>query len=410
MKKLKNFMLMNMILNLFDVINTTNDTTATTGNDLSAEMRTFYHRQLLEVAGPELYHEQFGQMVDIPANNGKVVQFRKPTPFKKALTKLTEGVTPAGQSMSITTITSEVAQYGDYTTVTDILKLTAADNMLVIATDLLGQQAGQTRDTIVREIINGGTNVQFGESAVTNRQSLASTHKLTVKAIKQAVRTLKAKNAPRIGGKFVAIINQDVSFDLTEDNDWKYPKQYSDPGDIYTGEIGEVAGVRFVETSEAKIFKGADLCAASRNLTLSSTAVTAGKDLIVTDTIAATLVGRYLLCGTTKAKVTAVAVDTKTITVDVNVTLLAGATIYPGEGGSAGRAVYSTLVLGQNAYGVTKVQGAGLEYIFKPLGSGDDPLNQRATAGWKTTLTAELLQEDYMVRIESCSTYDSDAN
>lgn len=400
--------LLTMVLTLFDVINTTNDTTATTGNDLSAEMRTFYHRQLLEVSGPELYHEQFGQKVPIPANSGKIVQFRKPTPFGKALTKLVEGVTPTGRQLTITTITATVAQYGDYTSITDILKLTAADNMIVIATDLLGQSAGQTRDTIVREVMNGGTNVQYGENAVTNRHSLAATHKLTVRAIKMAVRTLKAKNAPRINGSFMAIINQDASFDLTDDDAWKYPHQYVDTKELYTGEIGMIEGVRFVETSEAKVFKAADLCPTARNLTLSATAVTAGKVLIVTDVIDDSIVGRYLLCGTVKAKV--LSYDTKTITVDTNVTLLAGATIYPGEGASEGRAAYSTLIMGSNAYGVTEVSGAGLEFIYKPLGSGNDPLNQRATAGWKTTLVAERLQEDYMVRLETCSTYDGDSN
>lgn len=400
-------LLIPMILTLFDDPNMNTSTANTTGNDLSAEMRTFYHRQLLEVAGPELYHEQFGQKVPIPANNGKTVQFRKPVPFKKALTALTEGVTPNGQKMSLVTITSTVAQYGDYTTITDILKLTAADNMIVMATDLLGQQAGQTRDTIVREVMNGGTNVQFGESAVTNRHSLTTTHVLTGKAVKMAVRTLKAKNAPRINGLYVAIINQDVSFDLTSDPAWIDPHKYQDTKNIYTGEIGTLYGVRFVETSEAKIFKGDDLCAASRNLTANG-AVSASTSITVDQTITADLVGRYIICGTSKVKITAV--SGKVITVDSAVTLSDDATIYPGEGGKDGRAVYSTLIMGQNAYGVTDVEGGGLEFIYKPLGSGDDPLNQRATAGWKTTLVAERLQEDYMVRVETCSTFDGASN
>ena len=42
---------------------------------------------------------------------------------------------------------------------------------------------------------------------------------------------------------------------------------------------------------------------------------------------------------------------------------------------------------------------------MKQLGSGgtSDPLNQRATAGWKAVKTAEILQNDFMVRIETGS-------
>ena len=66
------------------------------------------------------------------------------------------------------------------------------------------------------------------------------------------------------------------------------------------------------------------------------------------------------------------------------------------------------MILGANAYGVTEVEGGGLETIVKQLGSGgtSDPLNQRATVGWKATKTAERLVEQYMVRIETGSTFN----
>jgi N4-gp56 family major capsid protein len=44
-----------------------------------------------------------------------------------------------------------------------------------------------------------------------------------------------------------------------------------------------------------------------------------------------------------------------------------------------------------------------MQHIVKQLGYGDDPLNQRASVGWKAVKTAERLSEQYMVRIESCS-------
>ena len=79
------------------------------------------------------------------------------------------------------------------------------------------------------------------------------------------------------------------------------------------------------------------------------------------------------------------------------------AKIWKDTGCPAGLAVFASLILGAHAYGTTEIEGGGLEHIVKQLGYGDDPLNQRASVGWKAHKTAERLVEQYMVRIESCS-------
>ena len=84
--------------------------------------------------------------------------------------------------------------------------------------------------------------------------------------------------------------------------------------------------------------------------------------------------------------------------------------IKPFKANGSGRyAVFGTLVLGAHAYGVTELEGGGLEHIVKQLGYGDDPLNQRASVGWKGMRAAERLVEQYMVRIESLSSYSASA-
>ena len=302
--------------------------TQTTGTaSLSDEMKTFYSDYLIDNAVPMLVHDQFGQKHPIPKNGGKTIEFRKYSPLPKLLTPLTEGVTPNGQTLTVSTIEATVAQYGGYITLSDVLLLTAIDNNLVQATQLLGDQAGATLDTITREVLNGGTNVVYS-GGVSDRDSL--TEFLSVDDVKKAVRALKTQNAKKIDGSFVGIIHPDVTYDLTNDPKWEAVKTY-DPADWYEGEIGRIAGVRFVETTEAKIFEGG---------------------------------------------------------------------------------VYSTLILGANAYGVTEIEGGGLQHIVKQLGSAGtaDPLNQRATAGWKAIKVAERLVEQFMVRIESKCTFDGEAN
>ena len=411
---MKNFMqvlLLPVILNLFD-----GNTNITTDVGLSDEMKTYYSTYLIRLATTMLVHDQFGQKHPIPKNGGKQIEFRKYDSLPKMLTPLTEGVTPNGQKMSMSKITSNVQQYGGYIELSDILLLTAVDNNLMEATRMIAEQAAMTLDTITREVINGGTNVQYGEGSKLYRYQLVGGESsgndvLTVDAIRRGVRFLKVMSARRINGDYVGIIHPDAAYDLMSDPKWVNVKTYSDPSGIYQGEIGKVEGVRFVETSEAKVFHAADLASNSRTLLVNG-AVTASASVTFDGgtVTSGALVGRYVLIGDNYRKITAN--TTTTMTLDSAITAADNAVIYPGEAGAKGRDAYSTLLLGADAYGVTEITGGGLQHIVKQLGSAgtSDPLNQRATAGWKATKTVERLVEQYMLRIETASTFAVGAN
>ena len=246
-----------LMLNLQLFANTV-QTTLLSG--LSAEMKTYYDMNLINEASANLVHDQFGQKRPIPKGGGKTIEFRKFSPLAKATTALTEGVTPDGKSLTVTTITATVAQYGDYITQSDMLELTALDNTIIEATKLLGKQAGATLDTVVRNVLVAGNNVSYcpkvsaagAETAVTSRSGMDITSKLTVKAIQKAVAKLRGQNAPTIGGKYIGIIHPYVAYDLMRDPEWIDAHKYATPENLYTGEIGEIAGVRFVQTTEAE--------------------------------------------------------------------------------------------------------------------------------------------------------------
>ena len=305
-------------------------------NDLSPEMKTFYDKALLKFAKPNLVHDQFAQKRNIPKNGGKTIEFRRYSQLPKAMTPLTEGVTPTGQNLNVTILTATVAQYGGYITLSDVLLLTAIDNNLMEAIELLGDQAGRTLDTITREVLVSGTHVLYAGGTVSARTGLTASMKLTVADIKKAVRELKVGLAKKIDGSYVAIIHPDCVYDLENDDEWVNASQYAGSTQIFEGEIGKLYGVRFVESTEAKIWA---------------------------------------------------------------------------QAGASNISVYATLVMGANAYGTTNVEGGGLQSIVKQLGSGGtaDPLNQRSTCGWKAIKTAEILYQDYIVRIESASTYSNNS-
>lgn len=405
------------------------------GGGLSQEMKQYYSDYLIDMAEPKLVHDQFGQKRPIPKNKGKVIEFRKYDPLPKMTTPLSEGVTPKGQKLNMGTVSAEVKQYGGYIELSDILMLAAIDNNLVQATKVLGGQAGRTLDTITREVLSGGTNVQYAEGQVSDRCELvggaeSGNHYLTVDAVRRAVRYLKTQNAEPINGSYVGIIHPDAAYDLMSDPKWVNVKTYSDPEGIYQGEIGKIENVRFVETSEAKIFTPtvkltvASYAAASGTVpdvgVTSGYKVTVNEALTKADIQAAMDSGiTMLFCdksGGTSENIKVVGgLSTESILLleaAPSQTPAEGDVICSDDGGFMGRSVYSTLILGDNAYGTTELSGGGLEHIVKQLGSAGtgDPLNQRATAGWKATKAAVRLVEPYMIRIETASTFDSEEN
>lgn len=316
-------------------------TMTTETGSLSAEMKTFYEKRLLDQAEPLLVHNQFGDKYPIPANNGKKIEFRKYSALPKALTALTEGVTPAGNSLTVTTVEGTVKQYGDWIQLSDMLQMTAIDNNVVQATKLLSSQAGRTLDTVTREVLAGGTNVIYApkvvdgaETEVLSRSALTPECVLTPFVVMRAAATLEAMNTPKIDGSYVLIIHPYCRETLQESPGWVDVVKYKEGNNTFSGEIGKIGDVRVVTTSEAKVIN------------------------------------------------------------DSTCPVVEDSTYY---------SVFTSLLLGANAYGVTELENGGLQHIVKQLGYGEDPLNQRSSCGWKATSAAVRLCEEYMVRIESLS-------
>ena len=204
---------------------------ATTSSGLSPENKTFYDKVLLRDAKPNLVHDQFAQKRNIPKNGGKTIEFRKFASLPKALTPLTEGVTPDGSLLDVTAITATVSQYGDYVRITDVVKLTTIDNVLVESVSMLGDQAGRTLDTITRDAMAAGTNVIYAGGRA-SRATLTTSDKLTVQLIKKAATQLKRHNTPTIDGSYVGIVHPDVAYDLMNDEEFIEWHKYARPDDV----------------------------------------------------------------------------------------------------------------------------------------------------------------------------------
>lgn len=230
-----------------------NPETQTKGNDLSPTMKEYYDTELLENAKEELYFNQFGKVQRLPEGNGKSVEWRKFDTFGKALKPLTEGVTPDGNTLNMTSKSAKIEQYGDYTTVSDLLDLVAVDDVILACTEEHGTQAGATLDTLTRNELCKGTNVSF-PVGVSLEDDITSAHKLTPTDINKAVTKLKKAKTPKINGKYIAIIHPSVAEDIRESEGWIEAHKYASVTEIFNGEIGELHGVRFIESNEAPVF------------------------------------------------------------------------------------------------------------------------------------------------------------
>lgn len=397
-----------------EVVNTTSS------EGLSPEMRELYTKHLLEYSKANTVFNQEALHQGIGSRNGLKASFRRPRRFRNAQ-RLTEGVIPPANQMTIEKIEIGLTQYGDYTSISDVLEWSAIDPQLSVATREHSVQITNTEDLLTRNALEMTTNVIYAQGSAsarpTSRRALGSQNVLVARDIAFAAAVLKAQNCPTIGGKYIAIIHPNVAYDLTEDTSaggWFETHKYNETKEILNGEIGELRGVRFLQTTNAKIYNGADLASNSRTLTV-GTAATSGKEITFTGGTVADneLVGRVIIVG--DGRFTVASNTSSKITVNESITaadkVTQDAVIYPGEGTANGKAVYSTLVFGADAFATLDPEGMGKEMIIKTPKEIGGPLEQFGTAGCKMMHGAAILDPTRIVRIESyCSMDDFHGN
>jgi N4-gp56 family major capsid protein len=289
----------------------------TTGNslgELTNDNKIFYERALLKRLLPMLHAYNDAQKYTLPLNSGDTVNWRKFTALAIPAGALSEGVTPQGKSLSVTAITATAQQYGDYVKITDLLAKAGIDKAMTEGAQLCGEQAALLIDTVVlKAMADGATAVK-------------ETTELTEEVVKKAVLKLKRKNARRFGdGYYHAIISPAQAYTLMNQTGWIDAAKYGSIKKLLKGELGELHGVRFME---------------STNIT---------------------------------------------------------------ESGDAGSKTASCFIYGADSYGVVDMEGgAGKPSIItKGFGSSgaEDPLNQRATVGWKNMFVAQVLDADAILKV-----------
>jgi len=325
----------------------------TTMTQVPAGIQAFYDKNLLMRSVAYFVHDKFGQARSLPTKQSETIKFRRYSNLAAATTPLTEGVTPSGSQLAVTDIPATVVQYGDFVTLTDKIAMHVEDNVVMEATDILGDQAGLTLDTVWRDAVvpnlsNAVINVVAGTT--TTEGALVAADIITTTSLNQAILTLKKNLAKKftsvitgstsvgtapIRAAYMSIIHPDVVYDLEAITAFKHTVEYASQGDIQEGEVGSYKDIRFIETTQG-----------------------------------------YL-----------------------NV-----------DGGNAAVDTYHTPIFGKEAYGVVSVRGKKkMDVYVKSLGSSGtaDPIDQRSTVGWKASTVAKILNDAYAVSIISSSSQGS---
>ena len=319
--------------------------------DISPRTAAYAAKELLKRGLPFLVIEKFGQAKALPANNSKVMKFRRYTALSNTPAVLAEGITPGSTQLTYTDVTATLVQYGDRVVITDVIEDTHEDPVLQEAIDLLGEQAAQMIEKVRYGIIKAGTNVLYANGSARNAVNTA----ISVAVQRRAVRALKRQNArfittivkstPAFGSEtvapgFVALVHPDLAGDIRSLTGFVPAEKYGSMTP-WENELGKCEDVRYVESTIFEPFADAG---GAKGLMVSTTGVNAD--------------------------------------------------------------VYPILYLGRDAYGIVALKGAFAvtPMVVNAKPSDSDPMAQRSHAAWKAMQTAVILNDAWMVRVEVAAT------
>jgi N4-gp56 family major capsid protein len=195
---------------------------------------------------------------------GDVVTFSLISALAVATTPLNESTEPSPVNIADTQTTISLVEYGNAVKTTKKFRLTSFLNLDLTIPREVGANMEESVDIVARDVLVAGSNVLYGGDA-TSRITLstaATADTLAANNVRRARAFLAGRNTPPPPGSpmYVGFIHPDVDYDLQAESGqqaWSAPHVYSDPAAIYSGEVGALSGVRFVENANAKIWANA---------------------------------------------------------------------------------------------------------------------------------------------------------
>ena len=240
-------------------------TTSTTG--FAALVQELVSARALEELRARAVHAMPGLYVPARFIKGtNTLRYARYADLAVNTTPLTEGAPPADQELTISSEFFTAVQYGSTVAISDLANIDSPHDLVSIAAERVAYQAVRSMDQIVRDNIHSSalTSAVFGATASGTltqnaaNSAVAAAGLLNGAFVKQIVARLKGSNVPQFAdGTYRAIIHPSQEYDLISDtavNGWIESRKYVDNTNLLTGEIGMFAGVRFIVSSDAKVY------------------------------------------------------------------------------------------------------------------------------------------------------------
>lgn len=124
---------------------------ATTTGTLTALMKTYYDKLLLEVARPKMVLDQFADKSrDIPRHEGQTVSFQRFVPLEVVTATTNEGELPPYVELEAMRFEATLQKYANAVKITEEVELTALSPVLEAAVKELGENMGQSLNRLYR--------------------------------------------------------------------------------------------------------------------------------------------------------------------------------------------------------------------------------------------------------------------
>ena len=324
-----------------------------TVSDIGQRTAGYIAADLLKRADPALAMQPFLQTKPIPRNASDTVKFRRYAALAAATTDLTEGVTPAGSTITSEDFSTSLVQIGDWVGITDKVADTHEDPIIKEYSDILAKQAALTVETKLFYVLRAGTNVFWANGTQRDHVNTPLTKTLQQKV----TRGFKRQNASVITKKlsstanmdtvnvkpsFIGFVHPDMETVIQGLTGFKDVVDYGGSMTPYPTEIGSVGDVRYLTS---------------------------------------TVFAPWADGGGTKAG--------------------SGTTMISTTGTSAD--VYPIIYIAADCAAVTPLKGANAltPFVKNPGESREgDQLGQRGWIGWKSYFAALILNQNWIARVE----------
>ena len=439
-------------------------------SSFQADIEAYIADKTLPLARRQLVVYQFGDPLTLPKGRGLTYTATRYNRVSLPYAPLSEGVPPVGEIMTIGQVTATALQWGDKITITDVAEMTIKHPLFKKAIELLGLQVAETLERNTFNNLMGGAQINYvnsrGSRAALVAGDVMNTHELnrsyamlvtlgaprfmgdemTDTKLEADAGGAKASNNPRSMPHYVSVLHPFVASDLRENQAIQTAWSYSDVNRLYNFELGEWSGIRFCMSNMVPTFTGIALITGTPGSS-GSLASSATYNLIVTasDTqnqyesqiyqvsgnlnvtgpngsiavnlpvLAGYTFNIYIGTSSSPSNLGLSASGPTTGPLQGQATQLAGGQVVtitgigvaqiPPAAPATGVTVYPNFVFGRGAYGQIMLDDTKFTYLKEADKS--DPLNQLRVVGWKLFYGTIFLNQQFMMRIESTSAFNS---